>query len=189
MEIKNFGHNYLKRLNYLTHHLDMNMIKEFTDEIISRNKTPNTIYFFGNGGSASTASHFSCDLGKGCKSEFFSVRTESPMDNLATMSAYSNDNGYDKAPHDYLTHKIKPHDMIVLISASGNSQNLVNIVGLAKLHHATLVGLLGFDGGKLKSHCDIPIVVKSEKGEYGVVEDTHMIINHMITNYIQQRFK
>jgi D-sedoheptulose 7-phosphate isomerase len=189
MEASVFSGSYISRLNKLLTSLDYSKIDALTQEFILRNKTGNTVYFLGNGGSAATASHFSCDLGKGCTSPNFKVRTESPMDTVSSMTAYANDDGYDQCLANYLKDRLVPDDLVVLISASGNSSNLVNAAMVAKDKKIKTFGLLGFDGGKLKGLCDDSIIAYTPKGEYGPVEDVHMVLCHLTTNYIQSRFK
>jgi D-sedoheptulose 7-phosphate isomerase len=143
------------------------------------------VFFLGNGGSAATASHFAVDLGKGTK-----VRGARPFralsltDNQAFLTAQANDEGYDSAFVGQLEGLLRPGDVVVGITASGNSQNLIDAFTFARAHGATTVGLLGFDGGRLLALSDVAVVVRTPKGEYGPVEDLHLVIDHIVTNYL-----
>ena len=140
------------------------------------------IFVAGNGGSASTASHWVNDLGKATKrSGRLPMRVLSLVDNTAWFSAIANDNGYERVFTDQLENFAKPRDVLIVISASGNSPNLIRAVELARAREMTSLGLLGFDGGKLRHLVDDMVWVRSEKGSYELVEDTHSAITHAIT--------
>jgi D-sedoheptulose 7-phosphate isomerase len=141
-----------------------------------------TIYIAGNGGSASTASHWVNDLGKATKrSGRAPIKVLSLSDNTSWFSALGNDEGYDRVFAGQLENFANPGDVLVCISASGNSPNLVKAVELATRRNLTTVGLLGFDGGALKGMVDEAVVVDTPKGAYELVEDIHSIITHAIT--------
>jgi D-sedoheptulose 7-phosphate isomerase len=140
------------------------------------------IYIAGNGGSSSTASHWVNDLGKATKRS-----GQKPMkvlclsDNTSWFSALSNDEGYERAFAGQLENFAMPGDVLVCISASGNSPNLIKATEMARPRHVTTVGLLGFDGGALKSQMDVSVCVSTPKGQYELVEDIHSVICHAIT--------
>ena len=92
--------------------------------------------------------------------------------------------GYDNVFSHQLEHVIESKDALVVISASGNSKNLIKAVEYAKSQGARTIGLLGFDGGQLKQKCAIALVVATPQGQYGPVEDIHLIINHLISTYL-----
>lgn len=140
------------------------------------------IYVAGNGGSSSTASHWVNDLGKATKRcGRLPLKVLCLSDNTAWFSALSNDEGYERAFAGQLENFASPGDVLVCLSASGNSSNLIRAVELAKSRGLTTVGLLGFDGGVLKSLVDVVLCVRTEKGEYEVVEDIHSVVCHAIT--------
>ena len=140
------------------------------------------IYIAGNGGSAATASHWVNDLGKATKrSGRPPMRVVSLSDNTSWFSALANDEGYDRVFSGQLENFAKPGDVLVCISASGNSPNLLSAVDVANERGMTTIGLLGFDGGALKSRVDVMLCVSTEKGEYELVEDIHSILCHTIT--------
>jgi len=141
-----------------------------------------TIYLAGNGGSSSTASHWVNDLGKATKrSGRGPIKVMSLSDNISWFSALGNDEGFEQVFAGQLENFASPGDVLICISASGNSPNLVRAVEVASKQHVTTVGLLGFDGGALKYLVDEAIVVATPKGAYELVEDAHSVICHAIT--------
>lgn len=179
-----FSKRYCDYLSQLLKNLDHNKVSEIIDIFIESEKNDKTIYFIGNGGSAATSTHFACDLGKGTKTIINRFKTQGLADNFATFTAYANDDGYEHVFSKQLENVLKKGDVVVCISASGNSQNLINAVEYSKKIRAKTIGLLGFDGGKLKNMCDTSLIIETEKGEYGPVEDIHMILDHIITTFI-----
>jgi D-sedoheptulose 7-phosphate isomerase len=139
------------------------------------------IYIAGNGGSASTASHWVNDLGKATKrSGQLPLKVMSLTDNVPWFSALSNDEGYERSLAGQLENFASPGDLLVCISASGNSANLIRAVELAQKRQVITVALLGFDGGALNTMVDFPICVATQKGAYELVEDIHSIICHAV---------
>lgn len=176
---------YSVYLNDLLMKLDRNAVADVIDCFLDARKNGKKIFFAGNGGSAATASHFAQDLGEvGRKAGKKGFKTLSLADNISLISAIGNDYGYGEIFTIQMTELFCEGDVLVAISASGNSPNVVNAVELAKKMGGKTVGLVGFDGGQLKNLCDYVIHVKSQKGEYGPVEDIHMILDHMITSYL-----
>lgn len=144
------------------------------------------LYFFaGNGGSAATSSHFSQDLAEvGRKAGLNSFRTLSLTDNVPFLTAVGNDYGYVKVFSVQMAEVFNRDDVLVAISASGNSMNVIEAVKFAKKRGGITIGLVGFDGGRLGKMCDHVIHVISKKGEFGPVEDIHLILDHMITSFL-----
>jgi D-sedoheptulose 7-phosphate isomerase len=141
-----------------------------------------SIYIAGNGGSSATASHWVNDLGKATKrSGRPPMRVVSLSDNTSWLTALANDEGYDRVFSGQLENFAKPGDVLVCISASGNSANLLRAVDVATERGVTTVGLLGFDGGALRSRVDVMLCVSTEKGAYELVEDIHSVLCHAIT--------
>lgn len=139
-----------------------------------------TIYVCGNGGSASTASHMACDLNKGAEVDGVRpLRVVGLVDNVAHFTALANDNGYDDLFVGQLRNFYREGDILVGISASGNSPNCVKAFEYTKERGGKTIGLLGFSGGEMLSLSDVAIVLDSF--EYGPVEDGHLIINHILT--------
>jgi D-sedoheptulose 7-phosphate isomerase len=143
------------------------------------------IYIAGNGGSAATASHWVNDLGKATKrSGRRPMRVVCLSDNTSWLSALANDEGYERVFAGQLENFAKPGDVLICISASGNSPNLLRAVDVAKEREMTTIGLLGFDGGALKSRVDLMLCVATEKGAYELVEDVHSVLCHAVTKYL-----
>lgn len=138
------------------------------------------IFVCGNGGSASTASHVGCDLNKGATVEGVRpLRVMGLADNVAHFTALGNDVSFEEIFVGQLRNHFREGDVLIGISASGNSPNCVKAFQYAKEKAGTTIGWLGFSGGKMKELSDSSIVLDSH--EYGPVEDGHLIINHMIT--------
>jgi len=174
--------------NYLSTSIDiLTSLKQDSDTIekiftIIRDARQNkkSIFLFGNGGSASTASHFVCDLNKTSKVPgIINASAFSLNDNIPHVSAIANDLGYDKIFEEQLKNFLSPGDVVIAISGSGNSPNVLNAVRYAKNHDAIVIGLTGFDGGELKTLCDQALIIPSDKMFH--IEDSHLVINHIIT--------
>lgn len=149
-------------------------------------KTGDTVYIAGNGGSASTASHFATDLGIGSLNRANPVRSISLCDNTAAITAIANDMDYSAIFAQQLKLLGKQGDLLIVISASGNSDNLIKAVEVASELGMDSHSLTGFDGGKLKQLIlGQNIHVETPKGAYGLVEDAHLAICHVITECIR----
>lgn len=180
--------NYGQYLARVLSGLDFKKIHDVVECLFVARQRKSTIYFVGNGGSAATASHFAQDLGEvGRKTKGELFRTLSLTDNVSFITAMGNDYGYESIFTGQMNNLFEKGDILVAISASGNSPNVIEAVRLAKKLGGITVGLVGFDGGQLADLCDHVIHVKTEKGEYGPVEDVHLMIDHMITSYIIQK--
>lgn len=151
------------------------------------------IYIFGNGGSLALATHWVSDFNKtifshnlsGRTRRFQSIRLPSTEEEF---SAWANDVGYDMVFAGPLQNYLRENDCVIAISSSGNSINIIKAVELAKRHCVPVIGLSGFDGGKLNKLADIKILVETEKGRYDIVEGVHAVILHFITKYFQDYF-
>ncbi len=177
--------SYFSYLNELLIAIDTESISGVIDCFLAARDNNRTIFFAGNGGSASTASHFAQDLGEvGRKTNKPGFRTLSLTDNISLLSAIGNDYGFDKIFSIQLSQLFTEGDILVAISASGNSPNVVNAVEFARNAGGKTIGLVGFDGGKMKNMCDHVIHAKTDVGAYGPAEDAHMIMDHLITSYL-----
>ncbi|MDD4907509.1 MAG: SIS domain-containing protein [Candidatus Omnitrophica bacterium] len=182
--VEEFVNKYRGYLTTLLNNIDAVRVHDVINCFLEARRNNKTIYFAGNGGSAATASHFAQDLDEvGRKITGMGFRTQSINDNVAALTAIGNDYGYENIFSMQIQYNFNPGDVLVVISASGNSPNVVNAVKLAKEKGGTTVGLVGFTGGKLAGLCDHLIHIKSEIGEYGPVEDLHLVLDHMITSY------
>ncbi|MCR9206493.1 MAG: SIS domain-containing protein [Halobacteriovoraceae bacterium] len=175
--------SYFNYLSVLMDKMDPEQIAQFIEMVEYCRQKGNTIYFIGNGGSAATASHFANDLQIGARCNP-PIKAVALTDNNAIITAIGNDFGYENIFTKQMEKLMKPEDVLVAISASGNSPNIVNAVKMAKDMGAKVIGLSGFDGGYLRELADVKVHVPSNKGEYGPVEDLHMIIDHLIGTYL-----
>ena len=185
-----FSKAYADYLITLIGQLDHSKIADCIGILEEARQKDNTIFVIGNGGSASTASHIGNDFGlavlkKTNKFSNKSYRALALTDNLSVISAIGNDSTYNNIFVDQLKVHFRKGDKLIVISASGNSPNLVVASEWFKEQGGTVIGWLGFDGGKLKDIVDLPIVVTSPKGEYAPVEDLHLVINHIIVTWMQ----
>ena len=182
-DFKAYASGYLAHLADLLGGLDLERLDHLCQKILTLRKGGKKMILCGNGGSASTASHFVNDFSIGTKSPYLPFKTLSLNDNNAVLTAIGNDFGYDQVFRKQLEVLLEDGDIFVVISASGNSENLITAVEYAKQRGNYTVGLLGFDGGKLKKIVDLDLLVGSAPGDYGPVEDAHLIINHLLMNY------
>jgi D-sedoheptulose 7-phosphate isomerase len=174
---------YIERLRYLLSKLDVNIISSIIDAM-EKVHDNGKIYIIGNGGSSATSSHMANDLSSGLKlREIRNFDVESLSDNSSVCTAIANDVGYENIFYAQLKDKINSNDMLIAISCSGNSDNIIKAVEYAKKQNTTVIGLTGFSGGKLKPLSDISFHIDSKDGEYGLVEDLHMILDHIIYTY------
>ena len=169
--------------------LDYAALEKFINVILDSRENNQTIFFVGNGGSASTATHFVNDITLGSRQFEDPFRCISLCDNQACITAIGNDDGYENIFLQQLQTLFKDGDILVAISASGNSQNLLNAADWIKSKNGYLVGLTSFDGGALKEASDLNIHVPAEKGEYGPAEDIHMMICGLIGTLLRIKFK
>ncbi|NQT95003.1 MAG: SIS domain-containing protein [Candidatus Omnitrophica bacterium] len=184
-DINQFSKSYFRYMFELLNQLDTKKIAEVIREFERARKNKNTVFFIGNGGSASTASHMANDLGLGMRvDEKLPFKAMSLTDNVSSITAIANDSGYERIFIRQLNLYYKPGDRLVAISASGNSPNVVAAAEWVRRRKGKVIGLVGFDGGKLRKLSDICIHVKTSKGEYGPVEDIHMILDHLIYTWL-----
>jgi D-sedoheptulose 7-phosphate isomerase len=172
--------------------IDLNQVNKISEILAIAYKNGKSVFIIGNGGSASTASHFACDLGKGTLERHYDMakkrfKAYSLTDNVALMTAYGNDIDYNNIFVQQLRNLIEKGDILIAITGSGNSENILRSIDLANKQGATTIGFLGFDGGKAKDLTDYSIIIKSNN--YGIVEDMHLMIEHMICQSLKERIK
>ncbi|MBF0585058.1 MAG: SIS domain-containing protein [Magnetococcales bacterium] len=182
-----FAQGYCDYLGRLFNQLDYDRIGAFLDALLQARERQARIFFIGNGGSAATASHFANDIAIGSRSRRKPFRAVSLCDNVAMLTALANDFGYDQIFVRQLENQMVAGDMVVALSASGNSANVVRAIEYANAHAAFTVGLTGFDGGQLQRLVHLNVHVPSNPGEYGPVEDVHMILDHLVGAFLMQR--
>lgn len=183
--IEQYGKRYLRRLHDLLEQLDFEALNDVVQALERAREQGSAVYIMGNGGSASTATHMAQDLAFGTRRRSGPrLRALSLTDNAAYLSACANDIGYENVFEQQLRSLMQPGDVVLAISASGNSPNVVRAVDYANEHGGETIAFVGFDGGKLKQRCKYVVHAASEAGEYGPVEDVHMILDHLITAYL-----
>ena len=144
------------------------------------------IFICGNGGSAMAASHLACDLGKGtAKPDKPRFKVISLADNMATITAYANDLSYQDIFVEQLINLFQPGDVVLGISGSGNSENVLRALRYAREHGGVTIGFTGFDGGKMKDIAEECLIV--DKHDMQMVEDSHLILIHILTQGFMER--
>ena len=182
--MEKFITEYVGQLVELLNNIDKKVIEDIVIALDSTIENNSKIYIIGNGGSSSTASHMSNDLGVGLKlRDIRNFNVESLGDNSAVCTAIANDTGYENVFYTQIKNKIAKNDILISISCSGNSQNIIKATKYAKEIGSVVIGVTGFDGGELKQLSDINFHIQTNKGEYGPVEDIHMILDHIIFSY------
>ncbi len=185
-DIVSFSNSYFEYLKQILDNIDNAEIKRFVEILLDAREKGKTVFFIGNGGSASTASHFANDLSFGCNEYEKPFRVVSLTDNISILTALGNDFGYEEIFVRQLMIQSKPGDVLVGISASGNSSNIVNAFKYASDVGILTVALTAFDGGDMKKIADEGIHVPTDYKEYGPAEDAHMILDHLVTAYLMR---
>jgi D-sedoheptulose 7-phosphate isomerase len=179
---------YLDQVQHVLTKLPMERLCEMVDVLLSANYVGSTVFVVGNGGSAATASHFAGDLAKGTitpgRPRF---RVMALTDNVPLMTAWSNDASYEDVFAEQLRNVIRRGDVLVAISGSGNSENVLRAVGLASQVGGITIGLSGFSGGKLSTLVDVSVVVPCDCMEQ--IEDVHMTLCHMACTVLRGRMQ
>ncbi|HSK68759.1 MAG TPA: SIS domain-containing protein [Candidatus Limnocylindria bacterium] len=171
--------NYLSRLRDTLSRLDRDAINQAINLLVRSLEDGTTVYIFGNGGSAATASHFQNDFNKGI-SEFTQkkFRFQCLNDNVATVMAIANDISYDEVFRFQLQGRLRPGDLVMAISGSGNSKNVLLAAEYARAQGNTVIGLTGYEGGKLRALCDV--CLHAPAASMQITEDVHMVYDHLM---------
>src|SRR5687768_16398887 len=179
---KQIATTFLRDFETLLHAVNLDAVERTYQILRGARDRGSTVYIAGNGGSAATAAHWVNDLGKGAKqSRRLPLRVMSLCDNTPWLTALANDEGYERVFAGQLENFAKPGDVLVVLSASGNSTNLLRAVELARARGLITIGFLGFDGGALKSMVDEVLLLPTPKGAYGLVESGHDLMCHILT--------
>lgn len=190
--IGEFAKGYFTYLKRVLDGIETSSINALEVELETVRSEGNTIFVVGNGGSAATATTMANDIGfdiikkTGVKKPF---KIFTLTDNCSVMTAIANDVGYENLFTGQLKIHYKTGDRLLVISASGNSPNVVKAAEWVKSQCGRVIGFLGFDGGKLKDMCDVIVHVPTAKGEYGPVEDAHLIMNHILAHWFQCKLR
>jgi len=171
--------SYFGSLAQLMERLPFDQIDEIAAVLLNAYHTRQTIYLFGNGGSAALASHFACDLGKGTVGSNGSrFRVIALTDNIPLLTAWANDSSYEDVFAEQLSNFVQADDVVFAISGSGNSPNVLRALHVARQAGALTMGLTGFRGGKMKDLCDRCVVVPSDNMQ--LIEDVHVAVTHAV---------
>jgi D-sedoheptulose 7-phosphate isomerase len=182
-KVQLIANNYFQSFELLLHQIDLNALGRIVQHLGKARDNGATIYIAGNGGSAATASHWVNDLGKATKAAGRGpMRVMSLSDNVSWLTALANDEGYERVFSGQLENFARAGDVLIVISASGNSPNLLHAVDLAARQGILTIGLLGFDGGALKTKVHEYLWLRTEKGAYGLVESAHALLCHVLTD-------
>lgn len=181
-----FAAAYIDYLSEVLKGIDVSAIGRFSQTLLDARERGATVFFMGNGGSAATASHFANDLAIGTDSYDKPFRVVSLTDNQAIITAIANDFGYEDIFVRQLRILARPGDVLVGISASGNSPNLLRAFEYAKSVDIKTVAITAFDGGKMKGIADEGIHVPTGPKEYGPAEDAHMMLDHLLGAYLMR---
>jgi D-sedoheptulose 7-phosphate isomerase len=174
--------DYLTEFRDLLDRIDLDGITRAVERLRMARDRGSTIFIAGNGGSAATAAHLVNDLGKATKrSGRPPMRVMCLSDNVSWLTALGNDEGFERVFTGQMENFARPGDVLILISASGNSPNLVEAAVFAGAHGVETIGILGFDGGKLKKTVDELLWLESDIGAYGPVETGHTVICDILT--------
>ncbi len=184
-----FSQRYFDYLGQVLKAIDPKSIETFAKTLLDARERGATVYFIGNGGSAATASHFDNDLAIGTNSYEKPFRVVSLTDNQAIITAIGNDFGYEEIFIRQLQVVAKRGDVLVAISASGNSPNLIRAIEYASGTGIKTVAITAFDGGRMKQISDEGVHVPTGLKEYGPAEDAHMILDHLIGAYLMRLIK
>lgn len=179
MNIQNFAHQYLTDLTRLLDTFDSRQFERIIEMILDAYENENRIFIMGNGGSGSTASHFACDINKGCCMDLEKkFKVICLNDNIPTMLALANDVSYSAIFEEQLKNFFHKGDLVIGISGSGNSENVLAAIRYAGKNNGRTIGLSGYSGGNLAKLVDVSFIAPAD--DMQKVEDVHMIVVHMI---------
>ena len=192
LDAASFAREYLTGLKAVMERVDIGQVAAFVAELERAYREDHQIFIAGNGGSAATASHMACDLAKtvlGRKPDPSKrrFRVMSLTDNVPLITAIANDLGYEHVFTEQLVLFARQGDLLVVITGSGNSPNVVNAVRMARDMGLRTTGLLGFDGGEVLPLLDTPLLIPDFN--YGFVEDLHMVLDHLVTAYFAHQLQ
>jgi D-sedoheptulose 7-phosphate isomerase len=183
-----FAHSYFNYLKHVLDSIEPASIDKLVEEFENARASGNTIFVAGNGGSATTATCMANDIGfdiikkTGTDKHF---RILALTDNTSVITAIANDEGYENVFLNQLKIHYRQGDKLLAISASGNSPNVVTAAEWVLQQGGRVISFIGFSGGKLKEISDVVVHVKSDAGEYGPVEDAHLVLNHILAHWFQ----
>ena len=176
---------YNERLGEVLNTLDKDALARAAEAMDAARQTNKTLFIIGNGGSAAAAAHLVNDLVAGAYVEGApAFRAFSLSDNISTLTALANDSGYESVFEHQLKVYMAPGDVVLAMSVSGNSPNIIRALEYARANGAVTIGMCGFSGGKLAPLCDIVLHARTTPDEYGPVEDVFSILGHILSGYL-----
>ena len=180
-----FSSDYIDDLIQVLHSFPHAQFERLVEALLDARRNDQQIFVMGNGGSGAAASHFACDINKGCSAQNRKrFRMISLTDNMPTILAYANDYAYDDIFIEQMKNFFGSGDLVIGISGSGNSENVLRAIAYANANCGLTAGLCGFDGGKLAGMVQIPIWIESN--DMQKVEDLHVIVTHMLMQRLQK---
>jgi D-sedoheptulose 7-phosphate isomerase len=186
--IRRYYESYIHNLRSTLDEIDFGVVEEIIHTLLAARRQDKQVFIIGNGGSAMTASHFACDLATWpvghADEQGRRLRASSLTESVARMTAIANDLSYEDVFVEQLKNYLNPGDVVIVISASGNSPNILKAVRYARSKGAKTIGLLGFGGGRAQEILDVSLVISSKN--YGIAEDFHLIMEHVITEIIRR---
>ena len=185
-----FAREYLGGLKECLDALSLEQVAEVIGYLEEAYLEGKQVFIIGNGGSAATASHMACDLGKNILSKAASptarrFRVMALTDNMPWITALANDLGYESVFAEQLKNLVQSGDLVIAISGSGNSPNIIEGLRVAKALGAETIGILGSDGGKAKTMVGLRVIVNA--ADYSYIEDAHMVLNHLVTAWFREK--
>lgn len=191
MRVRRFGDqvqtaSYFDRIRAALNGVDLQAMDGVAQILLEARQSNSLVLVAGNGGSASTASHMATDLGVGSHKQGVGLRAICLSDNTSVLTATANDISYTRVFAEQIELLANPGDVVILISASGNSPNIIEAYESAVKVGATVIALTGFEGGRLRELAPICLHVPTSSGDYGPVEDVHLMLNHMLTEIVRR---
>ena len=183
---KKLFQSYISRIDHALDTIGLNELETSIKIISNSSKNSGKIWLIGNGGSAATASHFATDLSRCTSENGKPLKAISLCDNTGLITAIGNDFSFDDIFIKQLQNLGKAGDLLISISASGNSRTLIKAVEFANTFSISTLSLVGFDGGALQELSDNSIYVQTNIGDYGIAEDCHSIICHYISSQLRK---
>ncbi|HNR29588.1 MAG TPA: SIS domain-containing protein [Candidatus Hydrogenedentes bacterium] len=186
--VADYAPKYVERLHEVLGGIDVGILDSMVDCIDQASRAGHRLYLVANGGSAGVAAHIVNDLVAGGYAEGTPpFRALCLSDNVPSVTALANDAGYDNVFERQLRVHLEPGDVVLAMSVSGNSENVVRAIVFARERGATTLGWCGFEGGRLAEACDLVAHVPTTKDEYGPVEDAFSVLGHILCGFLTMR--
>lgn len=187
-DFRDFYRKYTNRLTEIMNELALEPIEHLIDALLTARANRKRIFVLGNGGSAATASHFANDFSKHrFKDSSLTFRVMSLTDNMSWISATANDEGFENVFINQLKNHMDPGDVVIALSSSGESPNVVNSVRWANNNGGFTFGIVGFNGGAVADSAHHTIYIPTKRGQYGFHEDISIMLTHVISIFLQER--